>query len=264
MTVKVKLQHPSFFRRLDQMNVNVDLTPTDDIALTGHTEALQPQHIEWMREHKTELIDDLKERDGCLSALRIIVDSALVWQDLEDAIARALDLWTAGCIPRSYVENVSLAAQEKARDIPCSWDNVKLKDLAQATGRKLMINSRLFEQTIGVVSDDLATPKDGYGHVVYTASELAKINGVSADELRSIHAVKEQLDGELIDPPLQDTIICAEDLIQRDQGDADTCPACGKITWWFKDSGQRICGVCHPKPQKTKTERRLPLLVPTK
>ena len=199
MKTKVKLRHPSFFRHLDQMKVNIDLTPAGDIALTGCTDSLQPQRIEWMRAHKAELIHDLRERDGCLSALRVLVNSALVWQDLEDVIARSLDLWTASCIPRSYVEIISLAAQEKARAITCSWENVKLRDLAQATGRKLMINSRLLEQTICVVSDDLAARKDGYGHVVYTASELAKINGVSADALRSTHSVKEQLDGELIE-----------------------------------------------------------------
>ena len=196
---KVKLHHPSFFRYLDQVNVAIDLTPANDMELTGGTESLQPKRIEWMRAHKAELIHDLRERDGCLSALRVLVDSAIVWQDLEDAIARSLDLWTAGCIPRSYVETVSLAAQDKAREIPCSWENVKLRDLAQATGRKLMIKSRLLEEVICVVSDDLSARKDGYGHVVYTASELAKINGVSADALRSIHAVKEQLDGDLIE-----------------------------------------------------------------
>jgi hypothetical protein len=196
---KVKLRHPSFFRHLDQINVAIDLTPANDIELTGHTESLQPQRMEWVRAHKAELIHDLRERGGCLSALRVLIDNALVWQDLEDVIARSLDLWATGCIPRTYVETISLAAQEKAREIPCSWDNVKLKDLARATGRKLMIKSRLLEQVICVVSDDLAARKDGYGHVVYTASELAKINGVTSDALRSIHAVKEQLDGELIE-----------------------------------------------------------------
>ena len=192
MTVKVKLRHPSFFRKLDQQGVLVDLTSAGDLSFTGNTDVLQPQYIAWIRTHKKELIDDLRERDGCVSALTALIDSALVWKDLEDAIARSLDLWSTGCIPRSYVENVSLAAQQKAREIPCSWDRVKLRDLAQATGRKLMINSQLLEEVICVASDDCVQRKDGHDRVVYAATELAKIKDVPADELRSIHAAKER------------------------------------------------------------------------
>ena len=44
-------------------------------------------------------------------------------------------------------------------------------------------------------------------------------------------------------------IIWAEDLLPGPQnGDADACPCCGKIAWWTKITGQRVCGVCHPKP----------------
>jgi hypothetical protein len=28
----------------------------------------------------------------------------------------------------------------------------------------------------------------------------------------------------------------------------DVCWACGKDAWWTKTCGERVCGVCHPKP----------------
>jgi len=208
-TTKIKLRQAAFWRRLDQMGITVELTPDqEDMKLDGATTGLQEKHIEWMRSHKAELLSDLKERAAALSALYLLIDNALVWKDLEDIIARSLDLYSTGCLSRGDVEKIAIACSTRSKSIPCSWDNVSLKRLADAHGRKLMINSRLLEETICLTSDADAPPKDNQGRIVYTAAELAHINGISADKLRSIHSVKRQFDAEIIsttDEPLPES-----------------------------------------------------------
>ena len=44
-------------------------------------------------------------------------------------------------------------------------------------------------------------------------------------------------------------IIWAVDLLAKKPA-AEVCRCCGKVAWWTKASGQRVCGVCHPDPRR--------------
>ena len=47
----------------------------------------------------------------------------------------------------------------------------------------------------------------------------------------------------------REPMIWAADLLAQTPA-AERCRCCGKAAWWTKDSGQRVCGVCHPDPRR--------------
>ena len=79
--------------------------------------------------------------------------------------------------------------------------------------------------------------------VVYRADELKQLVGLTPDEIRRLHSVKKELDGELVVDDEGDRIIPAKDLLAQDT----TCHACGQDNWW-DNNGRPICAVCHPPP----------------
>ena len=80
--------------------------------------------------------------------------------------------------------------------------------------------------------------------VVYRADELKQLVGLTPDEIRRLHSVKKELDGELVVIDDEgDRILPATDLLAHNT----TCHACGQDNWW-DNNGRPICAVCHPPP----------------
>ena len=106
------------------------------------------------------------------------------------------------------------------------------------------VKSGVLGEHILWVSDNAKVPP-GNTLVVYRADELKQLVGLSPDEIRHLHAVKKELDGDLldVDDDEGDRIILAKDLVAHNT----TCHACGQDNWW-DNNGRPICAVCHPPP----------------
>ena len=106
------------------------------------------------------------------------------------------------------------------------------------------VKSGVLGEHILWVADNAEVPP-GNTLVVYRADELKQLVGLSPDEIRHLHAVKKELDGELLDvvDDEGDRIILAKDLVAHNT----TCHACGQDNWW-DNNGRPICAVCHPSP----------------
>ena len=107
------------------------------------------------------------------------------------------------------------------------------------------VKSGVLGEHILWVADNAKVPT-GNTLVVYRADELKQLVGLSPDEIRHLHAVKKELDGELLDDDNDegDRIILAKDLLAHSN---TACHACGKDNWW-DNNGRPICAVCHPPP----------------
>ena len=87
--------------------------------------------------------------------------------------------------------------------------------------------------------------------LIYRAHELTQLVGLTPDEIRRLHAVKKELDGELVVlDDAGDRIIPAKDLLAH----STTCHACGQDNWW-DNNGRPICAVCHPQPTEQTCHR---------
>ena len=105
------------------------------------------------------------------------------------------------------------------------------------------VKSGVLGEHILWVADNAEVPP-GNTLVVYRADELKQLVGLTPDEVRHLHAVKKELDGELldVDDDEGDRIILAKDLLAHNN---TTCHACGQDNWW-DNKGRPICAVCHP------------------
>ena len=108
------------------------------------------------------------------------------------------------------------------------------------------VKSGVLGEHILWVADNAEVPAENT-LVVYRADELTQLVGLSPDGIRRLHAVKKELDGELldVDDDEGDRIILAKDLVAHNT----TCHACGQDNWW-DNNGRPICAVCHPKPRE--------------
>ena len=145
----------------------------------------------------------------------------------------------------------------KARDLAADLESVADKE--EASPSKEVEDMRMSEFAIsglvqevksGVlmgehilwVADNAEVPADNT-LVIYRAHELTQLVGLTADEIRRIHAVKKELDGELVVLDDEGDRIWATDLLAHNT----TCHACGQDNWW-DNNGRPICAVCHPQP----------------
>ena len=111
------------------------------------------------------------------------------------------------------------------------------------------MRSNVLGEDVLWAADDAVIP-EGNALVVYRERELRELVGCSPEELIAIHRCNRGLDMELVAPGEEDgERIDATDLLVE-RGVGDSCYACGNSNWWMKDSGQRICEVCHPKPRQ--------------
>ena len=113
-----------------------------------------------------------------------------------------------------------------------------------ASGFVQEVNAKVLGEHILWVADNAKVPP-GNTLVIYRADELKQLVGLSPDEIRHLHAVKKELNGELLDDDDEgDRIILAKDLLAHNN---TTCHACGQDNWW-DNNGRPICAVCHPPP----------------
>ena len=144
------------------------------------------------------------------------------------------------------MEQLAEQATERSRQIPETADELRLSHLFDEKSVRY-VHSRILDEEVVFVRDGADVPADMEG-IVYRGSELKQLVGCSPKRLHTIHQAKRHFDGELADDLGEDAILPAEDLLADDRG-PDACPTCHRVTWWFKASGERVCGICHPDPK---------------
>ena len=155
---------------------------------------------------------------------------------------------------RQFVDMVSAASAQGRLDDLAAVDlcRVILDKCQQITDLQVKAHSDLLAETILLASDSAELNAEK-GIEVYRASELRRLASSSAESLRAVHTVKKEFEGEVIEP--DDAIQIPVRALLEDTRDQNTCFACGQSKWWTKDSGERMCQVCHPDPRGRSTGR---------
>ena len=146
----------------------------------------------------------------------------------------------------SLVSLVSLSGLErrKCQILPLYKGRAEQTHQTHQTHHRTRVGLQSSEHILWV-ADNTKVPT-GNTLIVYRADELKQLVGLSPDEIRHLHAVKKELDGELldVDDDEGDRIILATDLLAHNN---TTCHACGQDNGW-DNNGRPICAVCHPPP----------------
>ena len=188
--------------------------------------------------------------------LQAIATSTL-WSDLDAILEKAQQQYQAGELTAAQVEELAQRTADRARVIPAEVPPARLSALLQENPIQ-HVHSRVLGEKVILAADSAKVGADMEG-VVYRESELRLMPGRSPEQVCAIHRAKCAIDGELIEPPGQEVAVPTEELLQRAQTDVDACQICGKVAWWYQASGERICGVCHPKPQQNRNRKEAAL-----
>ena len=192
-------------------------------------ERLSPALGAAIREHRDTLVSELEPVSAGVRGLQEAVEDARAGTDREEAMEDVDAAYQRGEITQEEVEELAQMAWDRSRQIPATVKEMPLVDFA-SSGLVRKVESKALGETVVWAADNAEVDPE-CDLTVYRAAELRLMADRSPEQMRAIHLAKGALDGELIDPPPQETIICAEDLIQRDEGDADTCPTCSKMAW---------------------------------
>lgn len=183
--------------------------------------------------------------------LQQVILRATTWANLETALERAQAAYQAGELDAEEVEGLARIAQQEAQTLPENAEELRLSHLFDENPIR-RVYSRVLGDTVILAADGVELPADLEG-VVYRASELRQIPGWSPEQVKKIHTTKKEVDGEVVQIPrgaggeAEGQRIPAEVLIDAET--PDICRCCGRVNWWTKPSGQRVCGVCHPEPR---------------
>lgn len=176
------------------------------------------------------------------------IQQATTWTDLEAVLDDAQQQFQAGELTAEDVERLAEIAQQEALTLPENVDQLRLSQLFSETPVR-RVRSEVLGEVILFAADHATIPEDN-SLVIYRQSELKQLVGCSPERLRAIHASKQVLDGELVEVVDHGgKAIWAEDLLEVAQVEPGRCPTCHRTEWWTKDSGERICGICHPRPR---------------
>ena len=105
--------------------------------------------------------------------------------------------YQCGDLVQEEAEDLARAITFRSRQIPERIEDMPLKDLA-TSGLVRKVQSKVLGETIQFAANDCDLSDVDPTMIVYTATELAQLNGVTPEQLRSIHKVKKELDGEVI------------------------------------------------------------------
>ena len=194
------------------------------------------------------LMATLKPVSAALRALQSEIDNAMVGKDLDSTIEAVDSAFVQGKITQEEAEALAQAATEKSRQIPASVEEMPLAEFA-SSGLVKKVKSKQLGETVIWAADNAQVPPET-DQVVYQASELKELAGMSPEQLRKIHMLKKTRDWEVVNFDDGDEFqkIPAEQLLDPQTfGPGKICWACKKNNW--RDNGGRlVCAICHPQP----------------
>ena len=191
----------AMLRRLSSLGIDL-VVKGGRLTAQGQTRLLTPADKESITDHKDDLIAALQEREAYEQELMGQVGESLCWLELEILLAQSMDAYSDGRLSREQAEIIAERCADHAQTIPSSWGDVKLRDFDRATGKSLEIKSKKLNDRFTMVSGS-ESPSKFAGRIVYKASELAELLDVPEEQLKSIHLVKKELDGEVLPAPVE-------------------------------------------------------------
>ena len=172
------------------------------LHLDGPAGSLTPELRERLREHKAGLLTHLRNPDADERPVNLAVEleqairQAQSWRELETALERTQTAYKAGDLDTEAVERLATQAAQEAQAMPEQTDDLRLSHLFdEAPIRR--VHSKILNEVVVFAADGVELPADLEG-VVYRASELRQMPGRSPEQVRAIHQVKREFDGELI------------------------------------------------------------------
>ena len=142
------------------------------------------------------LMATLKPVSAALRALQSEIDNAMVGKDLDSAIEAVNSAFVQGKITQEEAEALAQAATEKSRQIPASVEEMPLEDFA-SSGLVKEVKSKLLGETVIWAADNAQVPPET-DQVIYRASELKELAGMSPEQLQKIHMLKKTRDWEVV------------------------------------------------------------------
>ena len=142
------------------------------------------------------LMATLKPVSAALRALQSEIDNAMVGKDLDSTIEAVDSAFVQGEITQEEAEALAQAATEKSRQIPASIEEMPLAEFA-SSGLVKKVKSKQLGETVIWAADNAQVPPET-DQVVYQASELKELAGMSPEQLRKIHMLKKTRDWEVV------------------------------------------------------------------
>ena len=124
------------------------------------------------------------------------VQSASVWNDIEKKLHKITKAYRQGEVNQATAEMLTHAAIEKSRQIPASIEEMPLENFA-SSGLVKEVKSKLLGETVIWAADNAQVPPET-DQVIYRASELKELAGISPEQLRKIHMLKKTRDWEVV------------------------------------------------------------------
>ena len=124
------------------------------------------------------------------------IQQAREWKDLEKVLSQVQILFKDGQITQEEAEALAQAATEKSRQIPASIEEMPLEDFA-SSGLVKKVKSKVLGETVIWAADNAQAPPET-DQVIYRASELKELAGMSPEQLRKIHMLKKTRDWEVV------------------------------------------------------------------
>ena len=202
------------------------LTPMPDRAIHHHREAL------------------LSNTSPAFPILLYAVRRAVFAKDFRGLIDQSSAAFAAAKMTASEHESLLALAEDRARQIPFSVEDIPLPEFAES-GLVCEVHSHVLGEDVLFVADNAQIPPDN-SLVVYRAAECQKLIGASPEMLKAVYEVKRQFDGEAVEP-ISDAVEISATTLLKSGAKPSQCSACGQDRWWSQN-GRRICVICHPPP----------------
>jgi hypothetical protein len=230
-----QLQHQLALRRITLTTSSGKLI-ADDPA-----ERLTPMLDRAIRHHREALLSGTSTE---FPQLLYAVKRAVFAKDLKSLVDQSDTALAAAKMTATEHESLIALAADRARQIPFSVEDMPLPEFAES-GLICEVHSHVLGEDVLFAADNAQIPADN-SLVVYRAAERQKLAGASPGMLKAVHAVKKQLDGEVVEPT-EDAVEISAAMLLKSGAKPSQCSACGQDRWW-RQNGRRICGVCHPPP----------------
>lgn len=117
---------------------------------------------------------------------------------------------------------------------------IDLKHNLEAAGYRMTVNGdriRLTFESAGEPEVEQVTPL--LNALVAHKQEMLDFLRIQQDPTWTVHVEEGMPNG---------SEIWVEDLLPDHAENVASCYCCGQRQWWYKELGEQVCGVCHPKP----------------
>jgi hypothetical protein len=128
--------------------------------------------------------------------LRAQAEKATDWDALFSVLDAAQTAYNAGEVTREEVESLTGYAVDRSGHLPQDPLDCPLSELLAE--QPVRVRSRLLGEVVVWLADAADVP-EATAEVVYRESELRRLMKMPPDQIRTMHAVKKQFDGELLD-----------------------------------------------------------------